>query len=214
MAPPRQRTSKCCRSAPLALAVGAILLTSCEVVSVSGPSSGRIGDVLTYAITIQQTDTESAANVESWLTVEMPESWTVVDASFTGVVGGAAIGGTPDFPVTPPGGNGCWSNSEPPPGAQRIGFTTSAFAQADPGDQGTVILDLLVGGGAGDQTLRFDLLSQFVGSEIGGCPSFFNPVEHQVSISPLSITEVPVSSGWGLAWLAILLALLGLRRIA
>lgn len=193
-----------------ALAVVAALFMSCEVVSVSGPNSGRVGDILSYEIQIEQTDSQSATNVQSWLVIEIPESWSLVDASFTAVVGGTSVGGKPQFPVTAPAGDGCWSNTDPPPGAQRIGLTTAAFAQADPGDQGTVVVDLLVAGTPGDFTLRFDLVSQ---TQIVGCTSFFRPAEHQVIISPLSLAEVPALSLWGAATLAALLAGLGLRRL-
>lgn len=209
------RSSTVRREVAVVLVVAAAaFLAACKVVSVAGPSSGRVDEVLTFEVFLEHTEASSFLNREVWLTVEVPESWSFVGASYTGMVGGEEVAGVAHEETIIPSAEGCELGIGPAPtGARRIRLTTTPFPQGDPGDQGIVTLDLRVGGPPGDHTLRFELMTIAVNGLLGGCSGFFSPVDHEIRISPLSVTEVPVLETWGLAGLAAILAALGCSRL-
>jgi hypothetical protein len=208
------------RPALALLAAGALLLVACEIVSITGPSSGVVGQTLSYDVTVAH-DVPTISDATVWLMIDLPAAWSVTGAGYTGSVDGSPVGGTPDqAPPTAIDPGGCFTDA-PPTGYQRAFFSAGPFPQIVAGDEGTLSVDLATAGAAGDFTLRFRAATETGEPESRSLSCFFEgepatPVTEtfDVSLAAPAVTEIPTLGTWGAGLLALLLAGVALRRLA
>ena len=204
-------------------ALGALFLLAlagCEIVSVSGPSTGTVGQVLTYDVVVRHPIAATQTDATIWLMVEFPSAWSVAGATYAGSVDGNLVGGTPDRgPPTAVDLTPCFGG-DPAPGYQHVYFSAGPFPQLVQDDQGTLTVGLATAGPPGNYTLRFRAATEIGAEGARGLACEYDPkvrppvtVSYDVSLTS-SILPIPALGSWGVALLALLLVGFGLRRLA
>jgi hypothetical protein len=127
-----------------------LILVACGVTSVTGPTAVTIGQNATYdyAWSYGTTvgDPSSATNGTAEITVQIPNGWTVVSATYNGTVNGAPVSGNANT-MAP---TACLPAV---PGYQFVGFSAGPFASSVGGDGGTFHVTYTIGGAAGTYTM-------------------------------------------------------------
>ncbi len=208
------------RAAGAVLALLLLALAGCEIVSVNGPASGTVGQVLTYDVVVRHPISAAQIDATIWLRAEIPSTWSVVSASYTGSVDGSPVGGTPDeAPPTAADLEGCLAG-DPATGYQRLFFSAGPFPQITQDDQGTLTVHLATAGPPGDYTLRFRAATEIGTEGNRGLNCEYDPekpppvtVTYDVSLVE-PVVAVPALGAWGVGLMALLLVGFGLRRLA
>lgn len=197
----------------LALLVLLAVAAACHIVSVSGPTVGIVGQILGYEVVIDHDVAATLFDNTVWLMVEIPSAWSVAGASYSGDLGA----GTPaQGPPTAKDPGGCFSDA-PADGYQRVFFSAGPFAEINENDQGTLSVDLQTAGDPGDFELRFRAATEVddeEGAFLNCMTEGMDPIPVTTSY-PVSLTmPIPALGTWGAGLLVLLLAGLGLRRLA
>lgn len=197
-----------------------LVLAGCHITSVTGPTQGAVGHVLTYKVVIQHPVNSTLSDTAVWLMVDIPSAWSVAGSSYAGSVGGNPVSGTPaTASPTAADPDGCFTDT-PAQGYKRIFFSAGPFATINQFDQGTVTVRLATAGSPGTYNLAFRAATEGgpSGSRSLTCElqSQSGPpvtVTYGVSLTP-PLLEVPTLNTWGIALLALLLCGFGLCRLA
>jgi hypothetical protein len=197
------------------LAAVLLAVAGCKIVSVSGPTSAMVGQLLTYQVDLLH-DEPDLSDVTIWLMVEIPDAWSFVGADYVATVGGmpsngAAIPGTPPSPPE----SVCFTD-EPQVGYKRV-FVSAGSFDLQTGDEATANVHLLPAGDPGDFTLRFQAAAESgpaLVCQLQGPDDALMPVNVPYDVRlAASVLVIPTLGPWGAALLALLLVGLALRRL-
>ncbi len=160
----------------LALTIAStVQLTGClSIMLLSAPETVAIGDTATFVLDISASD--SGANANPYVVAEVPASWTLQSATYTGIINGSPASGSGT--IVAPAFGGCMP--DPRPEFQILWITDGPFNTAA-GDSAEVTLDFAVNGlPAGEIATRFWFLA--LSDTGGGCNP--NPAVATINRSP------------------------------
>ncbi len=151
------------RAGRLAAGLGvALVLSSCTIAIVSGPSTVTVGDTVTYVLEVGS-DLGSDTNVSFYVIADIPEGWDLLSSTFDGTIASVPITGD----ATVVDSNFCNTVAgNVLPGLQRIHFAAGPFPVAHADDTANVSLTFDV---ASQPSGEFKIFFRFLGvGDAGG----------------------------------------------
>ncbi len=126
-----------------ALLAGSVLLASCTIAIISGPSMVTAGETATYVLELGATGGPST-DIELFVVADVPLGWNLLSATFSGTINGVPVAGSGTVvasTVCEAAAGGVLN------GYQRLYVKAGPFAATSAADTGTA-------------TLEFDVVSQ------------------------------------------------------